>query len=153
MSNLNSNSARDFGLYQRLMDKTVRITESGCWIFMGAIKTGGYGDIWRAGRVVGAHKASYELFVGDVPDGMDVCHICDVRCCINPHHLFVGTRKDNMQDCRTKGRVASPGRKLSSDQVTEIRNSVERVSVIARRMGVTQNIVSRARKGITYGVR
>lgn len=147
------NSIVNHGLYKRLMDKTVRITESGCWIFMGAIKSNGYGDIWRAGKVVGAHKASYEMFVGPVPDGLDVCHICDVRCCINPSHLFVGTRKENMQDCKSKGRIAASSSKLTAADVDEIRASTERNCEIARRLGFSQNIVSRVRKGTHYGVR
>jgi hypothetical protein len=140
----------DQGLYKRLMQKTVRIPESGCWIFMGAIKSGGYGDIWKDKKVVGAHRASYQLFVESIPDGFDVCHTCDVRCCINPDHLFVGTRKDNMIDCRNKERIATVRAKLTPSQVNEIKNSSEQNHKLAIKFSCSQNIISRIKKGQTY---
>ena len=138
------------GLYKRLMQKTVRIPESGCWIFMGAIKPGGYGDIWKDKKVVGAHRASYQIFVGSIPDGFDVCHTCDVRCCINPDHLFVGTRKDNMIDCRKKERTATAMARLTPAQVNEIRNSKEKNSALAIKFSCGQNTISRIKKGQAY---
>lgn len=85
-----------------------RIPITGCWLWTGQIDRGGYGRI-RTGpandvKAEGAHRYMYRLYKGDIPDGMDVCHQCDVRCCVNPNHLFIGTRKDNIQDMWSKGR-------------------------------------------------
>lgn len=54
------------------------------------------------------HRLAYEAYVGPIPTGLHVLHKCDVRSCCNPHHLFVGTAKDNMQDCKKKGRSSNP---------------------------------------------
>lgn len=79
------------------------VPESGCWIWIGACN-GRYGLLWRPPGFSMAHRISYELHVGPVPDGMYVCHSCDVTLCVNPNHLFLGTQTDNMRDMMRKGR-------------------------------------------------
>lgn len=81
---------------------------TGCWLWSG-VRNGerGYGrfdSAPRSGLHERAHRASYELFVGPIPDDLLVLHTCDVRICVNPDHLFLGTQKQNMQDCIDKGR-------------------------------------------------
>lgn len=71
-----------------------------CWLFTGRIEKSGYG---RKGGV-SAHRLSYQTFVGKIPKGKFVLHKCDVRNCINPNHLYLGTSKDNMRDCLERGR-------------------------------------------------
>lgn len=76
----------------------------GCWLWMGRT-AGGYGRFDKPGRVsIAAHKWLWVELYGDVPDGLELCHRCDVRNCVKPGHLFLGTRADNMQDMIAKGR-------------------------------------------------
>lgn len=108
---------------ERFMEKVQ--TGDGCWRWIGAIGTHGYGRFGHEGKTHQAHRVSHAIFNGPVPDGLDVMHSCDNRWCVNPAHLSLGTRKDNMSDCSTKGRSTFGERsglsKLTADQVKEIR--------------------------------
>jgi len=64
--------------------------EDECWIWEGGTR-GQYGAGWLNGRTQGAHCVSYQLFVGSIPDGIEVMHKCDVPLCVNPNHLKLGT--------------------------------------------------------------
>jgi hypothetical protein len=104
----------------------VRKTDS-CWIWTGCRIESGYGRIKIDGRCILAHRASHEIFIGEIQNGFEVCHSCDVKFCVNPKHLFVGTRKDNMEDkvfkkkqWRPKG-VLNPKAKLTEENIKEIR--------------------------------
>jgi biotin operon repressor len=78
-----------------------------CWIWVGARGSPDpYGFIAKDGVNRLAHRVSWELHRGLVPDGMQVCHKCDVPYCVNPAHLFLGTQADNMRDKMEKGRAA-----------------------------------------------
>lgn len=92
-------------LLKRFEAKYIPVTESGCWLWTAAChEAAGYGQIWHLGKVLRANRVSWTLYRGEIPGGLHVCHTCDVRCCVNPDHLFLGTREDNMQDCFKKGR-------------------------------------------------
>lgn len=81
----------------------IPVTESGCWLWIGPISRE-YGLYNRRGMRERAHRAAYILFKGPIPEGLCVCHRCDTPSCVNPAHLFLGTRKDNWDDMRSKNR-------------------------------------------------
>lgn len=106
----------------------------GCWLWKGPIDTKGYGyladeggkGIHYAAKKVRAHRVSWELHNGPIPDGLNVLHRCDVRACVRPSHLFLGTQRDNLIDAREKGRLGSGdavrhAARLNWDEVGEIR--------------------------------
>jgi hypothetical protein len=76
---------------------------SGCWLWIGTVLTTGYGQIYDHPRRRAAHRISWELHRGEIPHGLCVCHKCDVRSCVNPDHLWLGTHQDNNVDRARKG--------------------------------------------------
>ena len=96
-------------LKKRLMDKVEFIPECGCWIFVGTMskKAGvlSYSKIAVRRIPKFVHRVSWELFNGPIPEGKCVLHFCDTPSCINPSHLFIGTKTDNHNDMVKKGRL------------------------------------------------
>lgn len=98
---------------ERFWEKVER-TDGGCWLWTGTQNGRGYGSLHsgtRANRkTLKAHRFSYELHTGEtVPSDLEVMHSCDNRLCVNPAHLSVGTKADNMRDMAAKGRVCTVG--------------------------------------------
>lgn len=121
-----------------------------CWLWRSAGYPSGYGALKVAGSMKPAHRISWEIHRGSIPEGMLVCHTCDVRRCVRPDHLFLGTNLDNMADMRSKGRKiyhgGHPPRKLSADQISEIKELLSQGLLqreVAARFDVTQATISR----------
>ena len=109
-----------------------------CWIWNGATDWAGYGHCKVGKKLTGAHRRSWELLVGPVPDGMKVLHKCDVRNCVNPDHLWIGTHSDNMRDMVSKGRHGL--QVLDNDvllSIAEGRASGKTMAAIARELGIS----------------
>lgn len=146
----------------------------GCWIWLMAHFTNGYGAVSNKSERL-AHRLSYRAFKGEIPNGLFVCHKCDVKSCVNPDHLFLGTHQDNMLDMSAKGRhwlMKEPQKShlcgtkmkratgtrngqsvLSVDQVVEIRDrhgNGQGFASIGRDMGIHELTVRKAALGITY---
>lgn len=80
-----------------------------CWEWLGARGGKGYGYFHFRGQMVGAHRVSWMLCnQQEIPEGMHVLHRCDNMACVNPHHLWLGTNHDNVQDREAKGRGVPP---------------------------------------------
>jgi hypothetical protein len=140
----------------RLDKETAPDLNSGCWLWSGGVGAGGYGVVCIDGKVTKAHRWSWYAETGVMPPPeIKVCHKCDVRQCINPAHLFLGTQADNVADMVAKGRhrnVPKPGSlnagaKLTEQKVWEIRRCVEMDAwtqkEIAKSYGVSPMTVSR----------
>lgn len=98
-----------------------------------------------------AHRVAYELFIGPIPEGLVVCHRCDIPLCVNPSHLFLGTPMDNQRDKIKKGRQAKGAKsgtpKLTEQDIREIRAASGSQQSIADRYGCSQVRVSQIKRG------
>lgn len=112
--------------YKKILEckllSNIRIDEKKCWNWLGIPNTTGYAQIsHRDKKRMSVHRLSYTLFKGGIPKGMDVCHSCDNKICINPDHLWVGTREQNLKDMVMKGRsrkgTNKKAAKLDDDKV------------------------------------
>lgn len=133
---------------------------TGCWEWQKHRNNYGYGKLTVSGRGVYAHRLSYELCNGSIPQGMDLMHKCDNPRCINPDHLSVGTRSQNMKDCSTRGRAKIPtsksygesngASKLREVDIRSIRRLLDKGCTqreIAERFGISQSQVSHIKLG------
>lgn len=82
-----------------------RLPECECWIWTGATNEYGYGKAHVGKKHLKAHRLVYAFYVSDIPDGKILMHTCDIRCCVNPAHLKLGTQRENMKDMSNKRRM------------------------------------------------
>lgn len=129
---------------------------SGCWLWGGSANDRGYSQITVNGKPKYVHRISYEIHVGQIPDGLFVCHKCDVSACVNPDHLFLGTPKDNVDDMIQKGRkVVQIGEecsraKLTEEEVLQILDDARSNPEIAKDYNVVPHTISDIKLGKTW---
>ena len=131
-----------------------------CWFWTKAL-CHGYGSVRFERRICRAHRVAYELTFGKIPGGLYCCHRCDNPICCNPDHLFVGTQKDNIQDCSRKGRkhafkgIDSPSHKLTEEDVLMIRSKYalgkNTQRDLANEFNINQRTVGRIINGERWG--
>jgi hypothetical protein len=134
-------------------EKNFTVTPS-CWVWNLSTRKG-YGRFRSNGKKVTASRFSYELYIGEIGDGMKVCHKCDNPSCVNPDHLFIGTQIENMNDMVSKNRHIDGKKrghengnaKLIPEQVLAIRSDQRSQSKIAIEYGVGQALVSKIKLG------
>lgn len=125
---------------ERFEEKFERLEEADCWLWKGATGGRGYGAFSLEGRSHAASRVSWMLYRGEIPEGLDACHTCDTPLCVNPNHLFLGTDKDNHDDCVKKGRDIAGEKtynaKLTESDVREIRSSTATIRSVAVQKGI-----------------
>jgi hypothetical protein len=139
--------------------------ETGCWEWTGEKSKGNYGQYQTAKfrepgaqkytrKRIYAHRLSWELHYGPIPDKLEVCHRCDNPPCVNPRHLFLGTHAENQRDMAEKARSQRGERqhraRLTEFAVREIMASTESNIVLGRRFGVNDATISNVRCGATW---
>jgi len=123
-----TNKIKDLSPIDRLKFRLKSNDDTGCWEFQGTL-AGGYGQIKIEGVNHRAHRLAYSLLVGEIPEGLLVCHHCDNPKCCNPDHLFLGDDADNTKDKVAKGRCLSgiqlPQTKVTEDMIDTVRRLKE----------------------------
>lgn len=142
-----------------IINKSVAIPEAGCWIWMGAVTPAGYGFSNSPKRKKNnelAHRASYRIFNGEIPDGMIVAHSCDNPYCVNPSHLWLATHKQNSSDMVIKKRSARGEKcgksKLSEEQIKFIRESDFSHRKLGAMFNVSHANIGYIKRGATWNV-
>jgi hypothetical protein len=136
-------------LIRRFKTKFIIDDPTGCWLWTGTKASNGYG-LMSDDRLLtaSAHRISWRIHRGEIPYGMCVLHRCDVKRCVNPAHLFIGTLGENNSDRARKGRNSDRRgekhhhAKLSDKQVLEIRTSKDSQNVVSEKYGISQSQVS-----------
>lgn len=135
-----------------------RVDESGCWLWTGVVERNGYArmEVRRDEREL-VHRIAWALIHGPIPESMCVLHRCDVRHCVNPSHLFLGTKAENNTDRKNKGRNADfRGEKASMSKLTEsqardIIASPLSANELAKLFPVSASAIRRIKSGKRWG--
>ena len=111
--------------HQRFWYKVIILNPNDCWNWTQYLDKDGYGSFYYDGTAMKAHRASYELQIGSIPQNMCVCHTYDNPSCVNPSHLFIGYHDDNMKDMKEKGRSRnSLGQNNTNTNLTDIESEL-----------------------------
>ena len=135
---------------KRFWDKVDVQGPDDCWECQGSLNNKGYGGFKLGKKTETAHRASYLLNAGEIPDGIVVRHKCDNRCCVNPNHLELGTYSENNQDIVNRNRRRY---KLTIDQVRTIRKRLASGAVgrhLADEYGVSFGLISHIKNDRTW---
>ena len=135
-------------IQERFYDKVIKTDK--CWNWVGSKNKKGYGSIGKGRRGEGnyrAHRLSFELYKGPIPDEDFVLHSCDNPSCVNPDHLFLGKAKDNTKDMLNKERQFS---KLNREQALKIREDTRGIVEIGNEYGVHFSTVSLIKNNKTW---
>jgi len=135
----------------RFLDHYIPEPNSGCWFWEGSLDDNGYARFEVDGIRILVHRYSYKIHHPEInlDDDPEICvlHSCDIRCCINPDHLFLGTRQNNTDDCVKKGRqtkgVMNGRAELTEIQVLQIRNDTRSNRIIGKEYEISHSTVGR----------
>lgn len=139
-------------LKARILNKC-RMSETGCWVWTGPQNGKGYGVFYVGTKNRHAHRCSFEVFKGQIPDGLHVRHRCDTPLCVNPAHLVLGTAKDNAGDRQMRGRGHQlrgeliGTSKLTKQDVLDIRSSKLGDKDLSEKYGVAPSHIWLVRTG------
>jgi hypothetical protein len=144
-----------------LLEK-MKLSKSGpddCWNWTGAVMSRGYGCISHNGKTILAHRASYLLAYGTLPEDLCIMHTCDNRLCCNPKHLVSGTVKENNADRHKKGRSRGGSNKgplnhsckLTPEQALEVFYAQGSLSAIGKKYGLKSSSVYDIKRGRNWG--
>lgn len=140
---------------QKIENSIVKVPESGCWIWLGSITPQGYGALTFGAKThLNAHRTSYELKYGPIPKDVMALHHCDVRCCVNPDHIFLGNQQDNMTDKVCKNRQAKGSKhgqaKLTEQQAREAKFGTARPTELAKKFNCSATMIRQIRGGLYW---
>lgn len=137
---------------ERFENSIEKDPETGCWLWMKSRRKGGYGRMKINGKDEVASRVAWILFIGPIPEEIEILHRCDNPPCANPSHLFLGTEKDNKQDSVNKGRHAygernGGGGKLTGEDVKTIKEDHRPYKEISMHFGVSLCMIQGIKSG------
>lgn len=144
-------------MLDRITEKVTYEPNSGCWLWTGGLSSYGYGATQFQGRQLLMHRVVFEMYNGAVPGTGVLCHRCNVRSCVNPDHIYIGTAQSNVMDAVRSGRHAhgtTHGCSKLSDckvrQMRELSATGMTYADIAKRFGVARPTAAKACKGMSW---